>query len=77
MPLFHPDSQDDEPSRLLGTAVPLDTAAGPDDAPGVESPEELLELEPESTEEEVAVATGPQTREAYLKKGEDLIRSLL
>jgi len=50
---------------------------------GEESVDEVAELEradepnEESAEEESIPRGTPQTREAYLKKGEDLIRSLL
>jgi hypothetical protein len=78
MTQFHPDYQDDESSRAPGTPVPLNADAGP----GGVSADELSELELDGEldtdmPEEARAATEPQTREAYLKKGEDLIRSLL
>jgi len=85
MPVFKPDMSKpngvDEFTTQAANAAQLVAEVGAEldteepDQPGLEA--EPVEEE-EAAEDEVADNRGPlQTREAYLKKGEDLIRSLL
>lgn len=78
MTLFHPDYLD-ESRRAASDVAPLDAETGQDTELTLELTEleAEAELEAEDTAEAAGADVAPQTREAYLKKGEDLIRSLL
>jgi hypothetical protein len=84
MPVFKPDMSKpngvDESTTQAANAAQLVAEVGAEldteepDQPGLEAEP----VEEEAAEDEVSDNRGPlQTREAYLKKGEELIRSLL
>jgi hypothetical protein len=82
MPVFKPDMSkpngvDEFTTQAANTALlvaEVELDAEEPDQPGLEGGP----VEEDAAEDEVSDNRGPlQTREAYLKKGEDLIRSLL